>query len=149
MPDDIDWPGIRAAAAAVGVRKAARQAGRNLPADEQERFVHRVLKRSQREGWVTAVEEAKALAEPQGLPMSSIVLKGSDVLKESLAEDSKETKLSLSRTFRKAAKHAETLEGDKLLDRAQDLKIVTQGTALVHSWDEGKGAQVSINLLIQ
>jgi len=34
--NDVDWPGLRAAAVAIGIRKAARQAARDLPPDEQE-----------------------------------------------------------------------------------------------------------------
>jgi len=37
--NDVDWAGLRAAAVAVGIRKAARQAARDLPPDEQERFI--------------------------------------------------------------------------------------------------------------
>ena len=37
--DEIDWAGLRAAAVAIGIRKAARQAARDLPPDEQERFL--------------------------------------------------------------------------------------------------------------
>ena len=34
--DDVDWAGLRAAAVAIGIRPAARQAARDLPPDEQE-----------------------------------------------------------------------------------------------------------------
>ena len=37
--EQIDWAGLRAAAIAIGIRKAARQAARDLPPDEQERFI--------------------------------------------------------------------------------------------------------------
>jgi len=40
--NDVDWPGLRAAAVAIGIRKAARQAARDLPPDERERFVQLV-----------------------------------------------------------------------------------------------------------
>src|SRR5262245_4385493 len=38
LSEKIDWPGLRAA---VGIRKAARHAARDLPPDEQERFIQR------------------------------------------------------------------------------------------------------------
>jgi len=48
--DEIDWPGIRAAAVALNsVRLAAIKASHNLPTDEQRRFVERVNKRAYRE----------------------------------------------------------------------------------------------------
>ncbi len=126
----IDWPGIRAAAVTIGVRKAARQAGRDLPPDEQERLVYRALKRSQREGWVTASEQVKADATPQGKPLSSHVLNGVDLLRETMSEDDRETKLSLSRSFRRLAKDAEAAP----LAQAADVLTVTKGAALVHGW---------------
>jgi hypothetical protein len=42
--NDVDWAGLRAAAVAIGIRPAARQAARDLPPDEQERFVQRAMK---------------------------------------------------------------------------------------------------------
>ena len=65
----IDWPGIRAAAVAIGVREAARQAGSNLPPDELVRFTERVMKRSSREGWLTA--QAQLTIVPRGQTPSS------------------------------------------------------------------------------
>jgi len=56
----IDWPGIRATAVDVGVREAARQTAAHLPDDGRERFVFRVLKRPQREGWVVPVKAMRA-----------------------------------------------------------------------------------------
>jgi len=47
--EGIDWAGLRAAAVAIGIRQAARQAVRDLPSDEQERFVQRAMKRCSRE----------------------------------------------------------------------------------------------------
>ena len=41
--NDVDWPGLRAAAVTIGIRAAARQAGRDLPPDEQERLLRSCL----------------------------------------------------------------------------------------------------------
>jgi len=46
--EEIDWPGLRAAAIAIGIRPAARQAARDLQPDEQKQFV-RSLPRTVRE----------------------------------------------------------------------------------------------------
>jgi hypothetical protein len=43
--EEIDWPGLRAAAVAIGIRKAARHAARDLPPNEQARFIQRAMKR--------------------------------------------------------------------------------------------------------
>src|SRR5262245_6836180 len=58
--NDIDWPGLRAAAVGVGIRKAARQAARDLPPDEQERFIQRAMKRCSREKWLAKARQDKA-----------------------------------------------------------------------------------------
>src|SRR5438128_7344699 len=42
---EIDWAGLRAAAVAIGILPAARQAAQDLPLDERERFVQRAMKR--------------------------------------------------------------------------------------------------------
>lgn len=144
-PQEPDWPGIRAASVAVGVREAARQASKHLPPEEQERFVFRVLKRSQREGWVAATKEAMIYVTSQAKPLSSPVLSGSDVLKESLAEDSKETRISLSKAARNLAKKGE----DADLHQAGDVLQVGKLAALTHGWEQAGGSSVSINLLIQ
>lgn len=134
MPD-IDWPGIRAAAVTLGVRKAARHAAKDLTAEEQERFVFRALKRSQREGWVIASDAAKIADTPTGKPMSSIVLTGQNVIKSQLAEDSEATRASLSRAARRMAEDAE----DAPLEQAGDALQVGKLAAAVHGWDREEG----------
>src|SRR6266536_292779 len=77
-PEEIDWAGLRAAAVAIGIRQAARQAARDLPSGEQERFVQRAMKRCSREKWLVQSQQDKAeavLTSPTALsakvPMSS------------------------------------------------------------------------------
>src|SRR5262245_17044895 len=95
--NDVDWPGLRAAAVAVGIRKAARQAARDLPPDEQERFVQRAMKRCSREKWLVKSRQVKAdVVAMSSSALSANVRKGSDVLSEILEEDSRETRIGLS-----------------------------------------------------
>jgi hypothetical protein len=77
--EEIDWPGLRAAAFVIGIRPAARQAAQDLPPDEQERFVQRAMKRCSREKWLVKAEQDKTDAivmSPTALsakgPMSSV-----------------------------------------------------------------------------
>jgi len=58
--EEIDWAGLRAAAVAIGIRPAARQAARDLPPDEQERFIQRAMKRCSRQKWLVKSEQVKA-----------------------------------------------------------------------------------------
>src|SRR5207248_6153750 len=102
--EEIDWAGLRAAAVAIGIRPAARQAARDLPPDEQERFVQRAMKRCSRQRWLVKSEQDKAdafVTSPTAL--SANVRTGSDVLSEVLAEDSRATRIGLSAAARKAA----------------------------------------------
>jgi len=102
--EEIDWAGLRAAAVAIGIRRAARQAAQDLPPDEQERFVQRAMKRCSRQKWLAKAQQDKAdtiVMSPTAL--SANVRKGCDVLSEVLAEDSRATQIGLSAAARKAA----------------------------------------------
>ena len=113
--EEIDWAGLRAAAVAIGIRQAARQAARSLPPDEQERFVQRAMKRCSREKWLAKAQQEKAdavVTSPTAL--SANVRKGSDVLSDVLAEDSRETRIGLSAAARKAAETFAKMPGSKV-----------------------------------
>jgi hypothetical protein len=140
--EEIDWAGLRAAAVAIGIRPAARQAARNLPSDEQERFVQRAMKRCSREKWLAKAQQDKAEAiarSPHAL--SANVRKGSDVLSEILAEDSRETRISLSSAARKAAETFAKMPGSKVIKHAQAHRHVTRSASVLHGWDD-KGNRI-------
>ena len=113
--EEIDWAGLRAAAVAIGIRQAARQAARDLPTDEQDRFVQRAVKRCSRAKWLVKSQQDKAdavVTSPSAL--SANVRKGSDVLSEILAQDSRETRIGLSAAARKAAETLAKMPGSKV-----------------------------------
>jgi hypothetical protein len=147
--EEIDWPGLRAAAVAIGIRPAARQAARNLPPDEQERFVQRAMKRCSREKWLVKHEQDKADAiatSPHAL--SANVRKGADVLSEVLAEDSRETRIDLSAAARKAAETFAKMPGSKVIKHAQAHRHVTRSASVLHGWDDkGNPVPFSLNVL--
>ena len=112
--EEIDWAGLRAAAVAIGIRKAARHAARDLPPDEQERFVQRAMKRCSREKWLAKAKQDKADAIAMfPTALSANVRKGADVLADVLATRKGETKLHLSKyaleASQEAAEHPEKL----------------------------------------
>ncbi len=116
--EEIDWAGVRAAAVAIGIRRAARQAAIDLPPDEQERFVQRAMKRCSHQKWLVKAQQDKADAvatSPSAL--SANVRKGSDVLSEVLAEDSRATRIGLSAAARKAAEHLAASKATKIVRR--------------------------------
>ena len=149
-----DWPGLRAAAVAVGIRKAARQAARDLPPDEQERFVQRAMKRCSREKWLVKSEQIKADAlATSPATLSANVRKGSDVLSELLEEDSRETRIGLSSAARNAAETFAKMPGSKVIKHAQAHRHITASSSQLHGWNEQQGGQGlhldSLNILIQ
>lgn len=120
--DAIDWPGIRAASVSLGIRGAARRAASNLSDKEQERFVFRVLKRAQREGW----EEHRLAVIPtqpaQALPLSSNVLTGAESAAQEIAQDKLNTRTGLARYASDAAKALRESTGNLKLSRpAKDI----------------------------
>jgi hypothetical protein len=147
--EEIDWPGLRAAAVAIGIRRAARQAARNLPPDEQERFVQRAMKRCSREKWLAQSQKYKADAlTTSPTALSANVRKGSDVLSEILADDSRETRVGLSAAARKAAETFAKMPGAKVIKHAQAHRHVTRSASVLHGWDEkGNPVPFSLNVL--
>lgn len=147
MLQQIDWPGIRALAVAIGVREAARRSAADLPEDEQNRFVERVMKRSQREGWIVRKIEAQAtrVASP-ALPMSAPVRIAADSMAESLEDDSKATRIGLSQASRRAADHLRTQTGANVLKSAKSMKEIASVASIVHGWEAKKDQGVQINL---
>ena len=147
--EDIDWPGLRAAAVAIGIRPAARQAALDLPPDEQERFIQRAMKRCSRQKWLVKSQQDKADAiatSPNTL--SANVRKGADVLSETLAEDSRETRIGLSAAARKAAETFAKMPGSKVIKHAQAHRHVTRSASVLHGWDDkGNPVPFSLNVL--
>jgi hypothetical protein len=148
--EEIDWPGLRAAAVAIGIRPAARQAARDLPPDEQERFVQRAMKRCSREKWLLKSQQDKAdvlVTSPNAL--SANVRKGADVLSEALAEDSRETRIGLSAAARKAAETFAKMPGSGVIKHAQAHRHVPASASVLHDWDDSHGNNnVMVNVAI-
>ena len=147
--EEIDWPGLRAAAVAIGIRRAARQAAHDLPPDEKERFVQRAIKRCSRQKWLAKSQQDKAdavVTSPTAL--SANVRKGSDVLSEVLAEDSRATRIGLSAAARKAAEHLAASKATKIVRKHHALRSIAQSAAELHNWNEKHPTQpFSLNVL--
>jgi hypothetical protein len=150
--EEIDWPGLRAAAVAIGIRPAARQAARDLPPDEQERFVQRAMKRCSRQKWLVKSRQDKADAiATSPTALSANVRKGADVLSETLAEDSRATRIGLSAAARKAAETFAKMPGSKVIKQAQAHRHVTASSSLLHGWEQRKEqdqSQVAVNIAL-
>jgi hypothetical protein len=147
--EEIDWAGLRAAAVAIGIRKAARQAARDLPPDEQERFVQRAMKRCSRQKWLVKSQQDKAEAiATSPTALSANVRKGADVLSEIIEEDSRATRSALSRAHRKAAEDFANSDSATIRKDHQALHSITRGADILHGWhDDKQGNKITMNIL--
>ena len=135
MPEQaIDWSGIRASAVLIGVREAARQAAQDLPYDEQERFVERVMKRSSREGWL--VRKAEVLSAVVSAPdqyhakaMSAPVRTGADLLMEGQADYRKRSNFAVTKASALAAEHLSAQPPADILERVPELVGLAKAVA--------------------
>ncbi len=121
---------------ALGVRPAARQL--NLAEPTVQRW-------SAKYGWLKQ-------PEPTPIPLSirptTVTTKPADALKNALADDSKATRLSLSRAARKAAQTLEEAPGAVVIKQAQNMRHVAATAAQVHSWDQQRSSSGPVTLNI-
>lgn len=137
-PIKVDKDQVRMLVLAVGVREAARQMG--LPETAVQQW-------SCRGKWL-----AKTRPTPAALPLpasmqsvTTVRQTPADALSAVLADDAKETRLSLSRSARNLAQQAETA----LLDQAGDVLSAAKVASVVHRWDADKqGPAVAVNIAI-
>lgn len=127
---DVDWPGIRAAAIAIGnVSEAARRAAVDLPEEDRERFREAVSKRAVREQWLS-----KADATRQGpSTLSSVIVQnamsknvqsGADLLSQVVAENGRKSRLHQSGYLVRASDQLEQLPDEQLLAHAKTAKAL-------------------------
>jgi hypothetical protein len=122
----IDLPGLRAAAVAIGIRAAARQAARDLPPDERERFVQRAMKRCSRQKWLVKAQQQKANAVATSpTALSANVRTGADALAETLNERRDKSRLHLSQYVVDGSGRAAKSKGDlSIAPRVRDLSAI-------------------------
>jgi hypothetical protein len=107
------------------------------------------MKRCSRQKWLVKSEQVKADAvATSSTALSANVRKGSDVLSEILAEDSRETRIGLSSAARKAAETFRKMPGTKVIKHAQAHRHITASSSQLHDWDEQKfGPDFTLNVL--
>ena len=79
--------------------------------------------------------------------LSANVRKGADVLSETLADDSRETRIGLSAAARKAAQTFAKMPGSKVIKHAQAHRHMTASADVLHGWDEN-GDNVIVNIAL-
>ncbi len=107
------------------------------------------MKRCSRQKWLAKAQQDKADAVAMSpTALSANVRKGSDVLSEVLAEDSRETRIGLSAAARKAAETFAKMPGTKVIKHAQAHRHMTASSSVLHSWDEkGNPIPFTLNML--
>jgi hypothetical protein len=111
--------------------------------------VQRAMKRCSRQKWLVKSQQDKAdAAVTSPTALSANVRKGSDVLSEILAEDSRETRINLSAAARKAAEHLAPSKASKIVREHHALRSIAQSAAELHNWNESTPTQpFSLNVL--
>lgn len=144
MPEDVktvvNWEAVRMLALTVGVREAARRMGISEEA---------TMKRSQREGWLSAPEakqaHAMALQHRTGITVSP-QMSASAILAAEMKALNEKTRIGHARAAAKVAEHIQELPAHELLEKAQDVKATAQHADLVHGWKESGPASVKLRL---
>jgi hypothetical protein len=144
----IDWPGIRAAAVAIGVREAARRAAADLSQEERNRFVERVMKRCSTEKWLSVREEPPAQPQGQAKPISAKLRNGSEAVGDAVADNSRACRIALSVATRKAGETFARMNGARVIGKSKALRDVTAAAAQVGGWEQkGEGESIDVNIL--
>lgn len=134
-PLNVDKEQVRMLVLSIGVREAARKL------DIAEGTVQAW---SARGNWLEATRPSPAiLPQPVSMRGATVATKPADALAECLADDSRETRISLSRGARRMAQEVETAP----LEQAGDAFQVGKLAALLHGWEQAGGG-TSINILI-
>ena len=99
--------------------------------------MQRAMKRCSRQKWLVKSQQGKAVAGTTSpAALSANVRKGSDVLSEVLAQDSRATRIGLSAAARKAAETFAKMPGSKVIKHAQAHRHVTRSASVLHGWDD-------------
>ena len=107
------------------------------------------MKRCSRQKWLAKAQQDKADAVAMSpTALSANVRKGSDVLSDVLAEDSRETRIGLSAAARKAAETFAKMPGAKVIKHAQAHRHMTTSSSVLHGWDDkGNPIPFTLNVL--
>lgn len=132
-PLNVDREAVKTLAIAVGVREAARQLSIPEPT---------VQSWSLRGNWF-----AKPALPPTMLrPASGASISPSRALSDTLADDSKRTRLGFAKAARKAAEHLAEADADTILKRSKSMLDAAKTAATVHGWAGNQQAAGGIHI---
>lgn len=135
-PLDVDHEAVKVLAIAVGVRQAARQMG--LPEDAVRQW-------SKRENWFP---EPQKQVLPPTMQKQTVtgVTKASDALANTLADDSKMSRLHASRAIRKGFEHLAEQSGEAIMAQAPNVASLAKAASTVHGWADGQQQTLRVSI---
>lgn len=136
----VDREAARVLCVAVGVREAARKLG--VPEGTMQAW-------SARGQWFAKpVQPPTVIRQTGPNSLATTATNAGESLAESLADDSKATRIGLSQASRRAAEHLKDQTGAGILKSAKAMKEIAGVASIVHGWSDGKATNVQINLAI-
>tara|TARA_R110000868_G_C10728081_1_gene751347 strand:+ start:403 stop:867 length:465 start_codon:yes stop_codon:yes gene_type:complete len=138
-PLDVDREKVKMLCMSLGVREAARQM--SLPESTVKSWCTRGK-------WLASTRPTPAMIAPpptvlRASSASNPIISPADALANALADDSKATRISLSRSARNMARQAETAP----LEQAGDVVQAAKVASMVHGWEEQGAEAHPINLV--
>ncbi len=134
--DPAKLEAVKTLATAIGVREAARQTG--IPESTVQSW-------SARYQWFTPPKLPPTISNPRNATIAT--KKPSDALADTLRDESRQTKLNLSRGILRASRAIAEADPRELLEKADKVKAMAGAGSVVHSWEE-KQTNVGLNLSI-
>jgi hypothetical protein len=132
---DVNWEAVRVLAIAVGVREAARQMGLQEDA---------VRQRSSRERWLQRTEQQlPPTVQPR---VVTGVTKAGDAAIYALESLGSRSRLLVAKGLLKGSQAVAKLDGDTVLQRANEIKAHVGSLKEVHSWSGSEGSNTLISL---
>lgn len=135
---DVNWEAVKMLALQVGIREAARQ---------MELTESAVMQRSAREGWLANLPRSAPLPASMVRTVSSVSTP-SQLLIQSMAEDSQGCRSTALRVAHRALKRVERCDDDELMqpDVADVLNKHTKTASVAGGWNAGAQIGAKINL---
>jgi hypothetical protein len=139
-PLDVNREAVRVLAVAVGVREAARQMGLGESV---------VMKWSADEGWLKPVEQK--LPPTVTKQAVSGVSKPAEAMSNALQSMGDKSRLLVAKGLHRGSKHIAKLDGEAVLQRANEIKAHVGSLKEVHAWagSEQSNTLISLNFSSQ